>query len=85
MVKKAVTDVMPKGSKPSDVTKFGRNKEAVKKANDKYLMNLEMISFRVKKGDKDRIKEHALSMNESLNQFLIRAVENQISEDIEKK
>lgn len=66
----------------NETTKFGRSKGAVKKANEKYLQNYEMISFRVKKGDKELIKKHAALMQESLNQFLQRAVMNQIENDL---
>ena len=62
-----------------------RKKDSLRKANEKYLQGFEMISFRMKKGEKERLKEHAAMMGESLNQFMIRAVNDRIKLDTLKK
>jgi len=55
--------------------------EAQLRANEKYLEGFEMISFRVKKGEKEKIIAHASSQGESVNAFLKRAVEETIKND----
>ena len=59
--------------------------ESQRKATAKYQKeHYEDIRLRVKKGEKDIIKEHAEKQGESLNAFIKRAIERQIEED-EKK
>ena len=48
--------------------------EARKKANEKYLKeSVEDIRIRVPKGDKSKVQEHAATMGESMNSFVVRA------------
>lgn len=45
------------------------------KAVQKYVSkNYDRLELRLKKGEREQIKEHAEKMGESLNQFLVRAV-----------
>lgn len=56
--------------------------DAQKKAIQKYMKEtVEEFKIRVPKGQKDIIKAHAESMNESLNQFVIRAINEAIQRD----
>ncbi len=52
-------------------------KKAVKKYNEK---SYDEIKLRVKKGNKDIIKEHAESNNETINGMINRLLENEIPE-----
>ena len=59
--------------------------EARKKANQKYnAKTYDMISFRVTKGKKEKIQEHAASMGESFNRFINRSINEAIARDKEK-
>ena len=59
--------------------------ESQRKATAKYQKtHYEDIRLRVKKGEKERIKEHAEEQSESLNAFIKRAIEETIERD-EKK
>lgn len=52
------------------------------KAVSKYMKNnYDEIKIRVPKGNRDKIKNHAESMQESVNGFIIRAITNQIKND----
>ena len=53
--------------------------EAQKKASVKYLGKLDEVRVRAEKGTKDRWKDAAASRGKSLNQFVVDAVENEIS------
>ena len=56
------------------------------RANEKYNAKAyDEIKLRVAKGMKEEIKQHAESMNESVNAFIKRAIENQIKLDNESK
>ena len=55
--------------------------KAATKAKNKYnAENYERISLSVPKGEKDRIREHAESMGESVNGYINRLIE----EDMKK-
>ena len=43
------------------------------------------IALTVRKGEKDRLKAHAVQQGETLNGFINRAIENQIQTDNENK
>ena len=59
--------------------------DARRKASAKYLHEtVEDIRIRVPKGQKDIIKQHAESMNESMNQFVIRAINTVMQQDSER-
>ena len=58
--------------------------EAQKKASVKYLEKLDEVRIRAKKGTKSRWKNAAANRGKSLNQFVIDAVENEISVAVEK-
>ena len=58
--------------------------EQRKAANERYLAKLEQIQIRVEAGEKDKIKAHAVSMGESVNSFIIRAIEEAMIRDNEK-
>lgn len=53
--------------------------EAQKKASVKYLEKLDEVRIRAEKGTKNRWKNAAANRGKSLNQFVIDAVENEIS------
>ncbi len=56
--------------------------EARKKANEKYLSeSVEDVRIRVPKGRKSIIKAHAEQQNESMNQFVIRAINETMERD----
>lgn len=56
--------------------------DAQKKARDKWLSEkVEDIRFRVPKGKKAIIQEHAAKQGESVNAFINRAVDEAISRD----
>lgn len=44
--------------------------------------NYDMIQFSVPKGDREAIKAHADSMHESMNEFIRRAIVNQMKSDL---
>lgn len=58
--------------------------EAQKKASVKYLEKLDEVRIRAEKGTKSRWKNAAANRGKSLNQFVIDAVENEISVAAEK-
>lgn len=59
--------------------------KAQQKAVNKYMAaNYDRINLTVPKGKKDTLQEHAQSMGESVNGFINRAIDNQISQDRRK-
>ena len=59
--------------------------EARRRANDKWREKFELIQFRVPKGKKQVLQEHAAQRGESLNGFLNRVVDQALSEKKKKK
>ncbi|MBS5933729.1 MAG: hypothetical protein KIC94_12750 [Clostridiales bacterium] len=60
--------------------------EAKKQANERYTKKTyDEIKIRVPKGQKEIIKDHAESMNESTNAFINRAIDHTIKLDYEGK
>ncbi|MCD8154529.1 MAG: hypothetical protein LUF78_07590 [Clostridiales bacterium] len=60
--------------------------EARKKANEKYLReSVEDIRIRVPKGQKAIIKDHAVRQGESMNSFVVRAIDEAMKRDTEKE
>ncbi|MCI8978710.1 hypothetical protein D5282_09065 [bacterium 1xD8-48] len=60
--------------------------EARKKANEKYLKeSVEDIRIRVPKGDKAKVQEHAATMGESMNSFVVRAIDETMERDNQKQ
>ena len=59
--------------------------EARRRANDKWREKFELIQFRVPKGKKQVLQEHASQRGESLNGFLNRVVDQALSADDAKK
>ena len=55
--------------------------EARAKANKKYHEKFDTLVIRVPKGEKDMFFEHAKSMNESLTQFVKRALYEAVERD----
>jgi predicted HicB family RNase H-like nuclease len=56
--------------------------DARRKASAKYLKeSVEDIRIRVPKGEKAKVQEHAASMGESMNQFVVRAIGETIERD----
>lgn len=56
--------------------------DAQRRAVAKYnAANYERIELRVKRGRKDELKAHAEGMGESLNEFINRALDEQIERD----
>lgn len=59
--------------------------DARRKASAKYLKeSVEDIRIRVPKGDKAKVQEHAASMEESTNAFVIRAIKETMERDNQK-
>ena len=59
--------------------------EARKKANEKYLKEtVEDIRIRVPKGQKVVIKNHSDKMGESMNAFVVRAINDAMERDNQK-
>lgn len=62
--------------------KKSRYTEAQKKAIKKYFSeSVEEFKVRFPKGQKAVIKDHAAAMGESMNQFVIRAIDETMSRD----
>ena len=60
--------------------------ESQKKASKKYINEkLDEIKVRVPKGEKDIIKAHAESQDESVSAFVYRAVKETMKRDLRKK
>ena len=60
--------------------------DARKRANDKWREKFEEIRFRVPKGQKQVIQDHAANTgDESVNAFLVRAVKETIERDNKQK
>ena len=59
--------------------------DAQKRARDKWLTEkVEDIRFRVPKGKKAIIQEHAAKLGESVNAFINRAVDEALAHDIDR-
>lgn len=58
-----------------------RNYQYNKEYANKYFDKFDEIRFRVPKGDKERIRQHAEMMGESTTKFIIRAIECMIETD----
>ena len=58
--------------------------EAQLRASKKYHEKLENVPFRVPKGEKQNIADHAQSCGESTNAFIYRAVKETIERDKQK-
>ena len=57
--------------------------DARRRASAKYLHEtVEDVRIRVPKGQKDIIKAHAESMGESMNQFVVRAIQETMQRDL---
>lgn len=68
----------------SDETKktYKGNTAAHRRGNAKYLREtVETMQIRVKKGQKAVIRDHAAAMGESMNQFVVRAIDETINRD----
>ena len=60
--------------------------DARRKASAKYLKeSVEDIRIRVPKGDKAKVQEHAASMGESTNAFVVRAINETMERDAKGK
>ena len=65
--------------------KKSRYTEAQAKAAKKYLKeSVEDVRIRVPKGDKSIIQEHAAAMGDSMNAFVIRAIDEAMERDTSK-
>ena len=59
--------------------------DARRKASAKYLKeSVEDIRIRVPKGNKAKVQEHATSMGESMNAFVVRAIDETMNRDNQK-
>jgi len=54
---------------------------AQKKASIKYLEKLDEVRIRMEKGKKDNIKAAATTAGESMNQYIINAIEQRVERD----
>ena len=62
--------------------KKSRYTEAQAKAAKKYLKeSVEDIRIRVPKGNKTKVQEHATAMGESMNSFVVRAIDETMERD----
>lgn len=55
--------------------------EAQVKASKKYLEKFDNVQFRVPKGERDIISDHAKSRGESMNTFIRRAIAETMERD----
>ena len=55
--------------------------EAQKQASVKYLEKLDEVRIRMPKGKKDDVKAAAVAVGESMNQYIINAVEQRMERD----
>ena len=55
--------------------------EQRKTANERYLAKFEKILLRLAPEEKENIKAHADSLNESVNGFVLRAIRETIQRD----
>lgn len=55
--------------------------EAQKKASIKYLEKLDEIRIRMPKGKKDDIKAAASTTGESMNQYIVSAIDQRMERD----
>lgn len=55
--------------------------EAQRKAAAKYLEKLDEIRIRMPKGRKDEIKTHAETQGQSVNSFIIAAIDEKMERD----
>lgn len=56
--------------------------KAQQRATQKYIKNnYDRLELRIPKGERESIKQHAEKMGESLNQFLIRSVQETMRRD----
>ena len=63
-----------------------KNSKAKIAANNRYVKKAyERIDVTLPKGEKQIIKDHATSMNESVNHFINRAIQNQMTIDNNNK
>jgi len=66
--------------------KKSRYTEAQAKAAKKYLKeSVEDIRIRVPKGNKIKVQEHAANMGESMNSFVVRAIDETMERDNQKE
>lgn len=59
--------------------------QAQKKATENYLKKQEEIKIRVKKGHKDEIKTAAEKQGQSLNGYIVTAIDEKIERDSGKE
>lgn len=58
--------------------------DAQKKATAKYFEKLDEVRIRMPKGRKDEIKAHAESQGQSMNGFIVAAIDEKMQRDNEK-
>lgn len=59
--------------------------EAMARATRKYeTEKVERVVFRVRKGEKEKLQQHAKARGESLNAFICRAIAEAVARDGEK-
>jgi len=58
--------------------------EARRRAIEKWDQKQDDVRFRVPKGQREAIKQHATSCNESLNAFIVRAIRETMARDAER-
>ena len=65
--------------------KIIKSQTRVKHASIYEATHYERIGIRVKKGYRNVIVDHVTAMGESLNNFICRAIDNQIMQDLAQK
>ena len=58
--------------------------DALKKAQKNYMEKFARVEIRMKPDERDAMQAHVKARNESVNAFIIRAIENQIKQDNER-
>ena len=56
--------------------------ETGKAATNKYRSKFDMIQIRVDQGVRDKIAKHALNQGESMNSFVVRAIQETMERDL---
>ena len=59
----------------------GKYTESQKQATYKYVKNFDRIEIKLPKGSREKIREHAAELGESVNTFVSRAIAEAMEND----
>lgn len=62
-----------------------KDREDKKKNNQEYAGKVDEIKVRLPKGDAEKYKLHAKELGQSLNSFVVQAMEDALERDISRK